>query len=196
MGLSVHNEEDSENLLKIILKQESLDKLFPVHRLDRETSGVQLLALNKVSAQKLSQEFQEKRVEKIYIGILRGQLSSEKGVWERPLTDLAEGRKNPSGKAVHRRPCETRYRTLKASRYFTQCEFNLITGRQHQIRKHTALEGHSLVGDSRYGDKKYNKKIAELYSTNRMFLHCLTIDVDGMNFKAHLPVEFNRLFES
>ena len=80
--MSVHNTEDSQNLLDILEKQMKVAKLYPVHRLDKETSGLQLLAFNEVSAKKLSNEFQTKKVVKTYVGILRGKLKKSEGVLE------------------------------------------------------------------------------------------------------------------
>ena len=194
-GLSVHNNEDPINLLSILDKQLKVEKLYPIHRLDKETSGIQIFALNQAAARKLSDEFQEKTVKKIYIGILRGQLKESKGQWNKKLTDKAEGRTNPQGMSADRVPCETKFTVIRSSKFFTYCEFDLITGRQHQIRKHTALINHSLVGDSRYGDKSYNKKMANLYKTERMFLHCLKVEILGMTFESRVPDEFEHLFK-
>lgn len=194
VGTSVHDNTDSHALLSVMEAQLKVSKLFPVHRLDKETSGVQILALNSESARELANEFQKKSVTKLYQGILRGQLGTKSGVWNQPLTDKAEGRKNPAGISKHRVACETRYTVIKNSKYFTHCEFNLITGRQHQIRKHTALTNHALVGDPRYGDQKYNAKMAALYKTDRLFLHCYRVEILGQVFESPTPEEFKLLF--
>ncbi len=159
-GISVHNVEDPSNLIQILKIQLKLKSLYPIHRLDKETSGIQIFALNESAAKFFSDEFQKRTIEKKYIGILRGTLPVTDGVWSNPLTDKAEGRKNPQGLSKERVSCETQFKVIEQSKYFSLCEFNLITGRQHQIRKHAALAKHALVGDQRYGDKSYNKKIA------------------------------------
>jgi RluA family pseudouridine synthase len=190
-GLSVHNNEDPQNLLKVLEKQLKVQKLYPVHRLDKETSGVQILALNDQWASTLAQEFEKRTVEKIYTGVVRGQLKEAEGSWKEALTDKAEGRKNPAGISRERVPCETRFRVLKSSKYFTLCEFNLITGRQHQIRKHAAMANHAIVGDPRYGDKTYNARMAEIYKTDRMFLHCSCLKIVDQTLTA--PQDFEKL---
>lgn len=192
-GVSVHNNEDPQNLLQLLEGEIKASKLFPVHRLDKETSGIQILALNSESAQALAEEFQSRQVKKTYIGILRGQLKTQEGIWAQPLTDKAEGRRNPEGFSKARVPCETRFKVIKVSRYFSFCEFDLITGRQHQIRKHAALARHPLVGDSRYGDLKYNEKIASLYGTDRMYLHCSVIEIRGQTIRCPAPLDFEKL---
>jgi len=192
-GISVHNNEDPENLLSVLAKQLKLGPLLPVHRLDKETSGLQILAFDAEGAKALATEFQNRAVKKIYQGILRGQLKIKQGVWSRPLTDKAEGRKNPEGKSPDRQPCETMFKVIGESQYFSLCEFDLKTGRQHQIRKHAALANHALVGDPRYGESKYNEKMAKLLSEPRMFLHCSEISLLGKTFLASLPESFQKI---
>lgn len=192
-GLSIHNNEGPSNLMGLLQQQLHLATLFPVHRLDKETSGVQIFALNNESAAQHANAFQDRSVIKIYLGAVRGQLRPTKGSWQIPLTDKAEGRKNPQGLPSHRQPCHTDYQVLQQNRYFSLCEFHLHTGRQHQIRKHAALHKHHLVGDPRYGEPQYNKKIADLYQIPRLFLHCLRIHLLGITFEAPMPAEFFKL---
>jgi RluA family pseudouridine synthase len=189
-GLSVHNNEDPDNLLKALQMQRAWSSLFPVHRLDKETSGVQVLALHDSAAKELASEFEAHNVEKIYVGVLRGQMKELKGVWKKPLTDKAEGRKNPQGLAKDRKPCETRFKVIESNAYFTMCEFQIMTGRQHQIRKHAAIAGHALVGDPRYGDKKYNERMAGLYKTERMQLHSKRVEILGVKIESLEPKGF------
>lgn len=192
-GYSVHNDEDGRNLFDLFLPHLGLSKLFPVHRLDKETSGVQIFALNADTAKKYAQEFEGRTIKKIYRGILRGQIKDLSGQWTKPLTDKSEGRKNPQGVAQARVPAETHYEVVESNRFFSFVEFDLLTGRQHQIRKHAALANHHIVGDSRYGDVKYNSKIAEIYSEQRMFLHCLHLEILGGSFLAPEPEIFAKI---
>lgn len=191
-GKSVHNCEDTDNLLSAIEAEIGISNLFPVHRLDKETSGIQLIALNKDCARDLADQFQGRRVEKIYTGIVRGQLNVCEGVWNKPLTDKGEGRRNPEGLLRDRVSCETKFQVLKFNRYFSLCKFILITGRQHQIRKHTALAKHPLIGDSRYGDLKYNRMIQDRYQTRRMFLHCSFLKIKGQAIECSAPADFDK----
>lgn len=193
-GLSVHNAEESTNLLQEL--EANFGKLFPVHRLDRETSGVQLLARNSASAQKLAEQFQTHSLKKFYQGIVAGELA-DSGIWNLALSDKAEGRNNPAGLSADRKNCETRFRVERKSNYFSCLEFEILTGRQHQIRKHCLLSGHALIGDPRYGNPKYNQKISELYGFKRMALHCSRLVLaDGTEISCKFPEEFNRLFPS
>ena len=192
-GISVHNAEDAENLMSLVSRQLGAARLFPVHRLDKETSGLQIFALNETAARNLATQFQSQSVCKIYSGILRGTLPAENGAWTQPLTDKAEGRKNPLGLSKDRVACETRFQVKKATGYFSLCEFELMTGRQHQIRKHAAVAKHALVGDPRYGDGKYNQRIFAIYGVQRMFLHCHQISISGIFLESPVPASFAQL---
>jgi RluA family pseudouridine synthase len=194
-GISIHNIEDSENLLTLLKKQMQDQIFFPVHRLDKETSGVQLLALNESTASEMAQSFQNRKVQKIYQGVIAGSIPPV-GIWNAPLSDKAEGRQNPEGLAKDQKPCETRFKILKSSPYFSWLQFEILTGRQHQIRKHCALAGHALIGDPRYGNPKYNQKIARLYQFNRMALHCTKLVLESGEEISSLPTDFELLFKS
>ncbi|MGZ3768181.1 MAG: RluA family pseudouridine synthase [Bdellovibrio sp.] len=199
-GVSVHNEiNDVVNLLKKQLPSGSYKNIHPVHRLDKETSGLLLVALEKEMAATLAEQFQSRQSEKFYYAVLRGSMdvSEDWQEWTFPITDKAEGRKNPQGLSKDRVEAKSLYRVKKSNKFFSLVEVKLLTGRQHQIRKHGAIANHAIVGDSRYGDPKYNKKMAAIYGTDRMFLHAfrLSIVIEGKTetFEASLPQEFEKL---
>lgn len=201
-GVSVHNEaNDVVNLLKKQLPPDSYTDIHPVHRLDKETSGLLLIALEKTTAAALAEQFQARQSEKFYFAVLRGPMTvcEEWQEWSFPITDKAEGRKNPQGLAKDRIEAKSLYRVKKSNKFFSLVEVKLLTGRQHQIRKHAAIAKHAIVGDSRYGDPKYNEKMAKIYDTDRMFLHAfrLSIVIDGKTetFEAPLPEEFEKLLK-
>lgn len=199
-GISVHNEEGNvRSLLKKQLAPGTFQDIFPVHRLDKETSGLMVIALNSKTATTLAEQFQTHATEKTYCAVLRGSLPvSETWMeWSTPISDKAEGRKNPQGLAKDRIEAKSLYRVLKSNRYFSLVEVKILTGRQHQIRKHAVLAKHAIVGDARYGDPKDNSRIVKLYGTDRMFLHAfrLSLSIEGQirTFEAPLPPEFTSL---
>ncbi|WII71433.1 RNA pseudouridine synthase [Bdellovibrio sp. 22V] len=199
-GVSVHNEAgDVRELLKKQLPKGSYHDIYPVHRLDKETSGLLLIATEQETAAELAEQFQKHQTEKIYYAVLRGAMpvSQQWQEWSSPISDKAEGRKNPQGLSKDRVEARTLYRVLQANQYFSLVELQLLTGRQHQIRKHTALAKHAIVGDSRYGDPKYNERMAQIYKTDRMFLHAakltLNIGSTAKTFTAPLPEDFKNL---
>jgi len=196
LGISIHNGESAEfgsDLISILCSQLDVSNLFPVHRLDKETSGLQILAVSSEAASTWAQEFQNDRVLKFYEGITRGTLNEREGAWLKPVSDRSEGRVNPAGISSNRVTAETRFQVLGSNKYFSRLRFELVTGRQHQIRKHCAIHKHPLVGDRRYGDQNYNRRISELYETDRMFLHSTRIELRGQTVECPAPSEFEKL---
>lgn len=201
-GLSVHNAtEHGEDLISILAKQMG-QIVYPVHRLDRETSGLMTLALNPETAKQLNEVFNSRTIEKNYQCIVKRSLPVQPDwlVWDQPLTDKAEGRKNPQGISSDRKICLTKYKVLQTTSYFSLLDCRILTGRQHQIRKHAALAKSGIVGDDRYGDPKYNAKIFSIYGINRMCLHSYSLNFEWQDkkwkFTLQTPNEFDKLLNS
>lgn len=199
-GLSVHNEDEAGNLLEQVKKEHKLESLFPVHRLDRETSGLIILAKNQKAASELQQMFSSRNIEKLYVGVVRGAIDRKDGIWKRPLSDRAEGRKFPQGKKIEQKACKTEWNVLETNKHITMLEFKIHTGRQHQIRKHAVLAKHQLLGDKRYGDSKYNKRLVSLYDFSRMALHSykmvFSFRDEEFIFESKIPTAFTGLFQA
>lgn len=148
--------------------------VYPLHRLDRATSGVLLFALNPEAAAAASEKFREKGMRKQYLALVRGQIDSE-GTIDRPL------KRNPENKQSELLEARTRYRRLKlgevnapVGRYptarYSLVEVETDTGRLHQIRRHMSSISHPLVGDTVYGDGKHNRLFRELFGIHRLML--------------------------
>lgn len=196
VGLSVHNENPTEASVLTLLGGSP----FLVHRLDKETSGMLLVAKSKTAAIELAGQFQNHRVKKVYHAVLRGAFTEPHVHWQWALTDKAEGRKNPQGSSSERKVCDTKGRVLKSNAFVSMIEIQIKTGRQHQIRKHAAISGHPVVGDPRYNDPKYNEKIAGRFETKRMFLHASLLEFawkgKTIALESSLPPEFEKLFST
>lgn len=193
-GLSSHNEPGAD-ILSIVGKQLNVKSLFLVHRLDKETSGVILLTEKSQLVGPLQQAMQNK----IYLCVGRKKWSGSAatGLWSWPLSDKAEGRKNPQGPSGLRKPCESQFEVLDFNSYLTAFRVQIHSGRTHQIRKHAALAGHALLGDGRYNDPNYNQMISEKYQSSRLFLHAseLKLNWGGEVIKliSPLPNDFKQL---
>lgn len=201
-GISVHNEShDVRALLKAQLHKGTFHDIYPVHRLDKETSGLLLVATEQETAALLSDQFQSHKAEKSYYAVLRGAMpvSDEWIDWKFPISDKAEGRKNPQGLLKDRIDAHSQVKVLESNAFFSLVEVRLLTGRQHQIRKHAALAKHAIVGDNRYGDEKYNEKMAGIYGADRMFLHAFRLSLDigkrKQTFETAVPPLFRQLFK-
>jgi 23S rRNA pseudouridine1911/1915/1917 synthase len=150
--LSVPDRTQSAPSLKDLLI-EKYKEIFTVHRLDRETSGVIMFAKTPGAHQYLSVIFQERQVEKVYLGIVWGVPSLKKGIIELPM--LEHPGKN--GKMVVNRkgkPAATGYELIENFGKYSLLKFDLYTGRTHQIRLHMKESGHPILCDPLYGDGK------------------------------------------
>ncbi len=171
---SVHNQKPS-------LVEDLTAMKKPIHfvnRLDQETSGLMVVAKKPEYHEDLSESL--KAGHKYYRGLLRGpwKQKADKVILTKPLSDKAEGRKNPQGLADDRSPCETHLEKVRSNAYFTEVVAEIMTGRQHQIRKHCALIKQPIVGDKRYNDKEYNARIGKMYGIERMHLHAEKIEFE------------------
>ena len=202
-GISVHNDpgNDLVSLLSDKIKADQLlarnlgvDSSFgvhPVHRLDKETSGVILLAADNKMLSKLSDLFMKNQVKKTYITLVHGSFGQEKKkfqCWNFPLSKMAGGRNDPAGKG-RRVECKTRYKVLQQSNRYSLLEIDLLTGRKHQIRRHAKLAGHPITGDSRYGSKKSVNYLKDTLSYDRLGLHCKSLEFVPPGQKEKIMIE-------
>lgn len=123
-----------------------------VHRLDKDTSGVMLVAKNATAQAKLAEQFKSRAVEKTYLALVRGHLAPERGMIEAPIGRHPSNRKKMA--VVSRgREARTMYRVVKYMGNYTLLEVKPETGRTHQIRVHLAAIGYPVMGDAVYGAK-------------------------------------------
>ena len=200
----------AQNLsLKDILNQK-YGKIFTVHRLDRDTSGVVLFAKNEEAHRYFSLLFENRKVEKFYQGIVVGNPTSDEGKIEAPIAE------HPfvKGKMIinkHGKESLTTYKVIEHHNFYSLVEFQLHTGRTHQIRIHSKNIGHPIAVDPLYGDsepvklssikKKY--KLSKLEEeerpiVSRLALHSNKLIVelpDGeiKTFIAPVPKDFQAL---
>jgi RluA family pseudouridine synthase len=190
-GVTVHNApgRDICSLVSAFIQKEpavsgqiDIDPDFgvnPVHRLDKETSGIILLAATPAAFRFFSKQFESRQVKKRYIAILHGRLETPQGndpwgTWRWALAKTAGGRLSPEG-AGQRQAAETRYRILERSAHYTMVEIELLTGRRHQIRRHAKLAGHPVVGDVRYGSKRAASYLSRNFAFDRLALHAVAL---------------------
>jgi len=174
-GLLVHRtriaEEDRAFAMQI-LRDQLGQWVYPLHRLDRGTSGVLLFALHKEAAQRLGAVFESSRVNKAYLAVLRGYVP-EAGLVDYALRE--EKYKPPQEAQTGYRRLATAELPIPVGRYATAryslVEARPLTGRMHQIRKHFAHLCHYVIGDKRHGDWRHNQMFAETLACPHMLLH-------------------------
>jgi 23S rRNA pseudouridine1911/1915/1917 synthase len=134
-----------------------------VHRLDRYTSGVLLVARNDAAHQMLARQFASRRVEKVYLALVQGVLKQDRGRIEKPIARDPVRRVRMTARLERGRAAWSEFRVLRRFERFTLVEVRIGTGRTHQIRVHLASIGHPVAGDTLYG--------AARSAAGRYFLH-------------------------
>lgn len=184
-------------------------KVFVVHRLDKETSGIICFARNEAAHKSLSDQFQNRTVDKYYYTLVEGRLHEETGVIDKPIAP------SPSQKgrmiiATKGKSSVTKFKVIEYFKNFTLVEANIKTGRTHQIRVHFEAHGYPLAIDAVYGRrsefylseiklKKYrsSKNQEERPLMSRSILHAQRLCIDHpssgerMEFTTSLPKDFN-----
>ena len=204
------HDETQLSLYKILTQQ--YGKIFIVHRLDRETSGVVLFAKNEIPHKYLSQLFEQRKIEKIYLGIIRGSLSVKKGSVDEPIAEhpLHKGVMTVSKKG---KPSITGYEVMEDYGIYSLVRFTIQSGRTHQIRVHMKFAGHPIACDPVYGDgkpvllssfkRKYKLSLhdeEERPLINRLALHSHRLIFTDAYAKKHaleapLPKDMNALLQ-
>jgi 23S rRNA pseudouridine1911/1915/1917 synthase len=158
-----------------------------VHRLDKETSGVMVVAKNNSSHLNLTKQFKKHTIERRYIALVTGQVQFDEGVVDVPLKRHVLDRKKMFVSFTEEaKPAHTFYRVLKRYPEFTALELFPKTGRTHQLRVHLAYLGHPILGDSKYGKKKNFERLA-LHAKDLGFAHPSTGEF--LKFQSPLPPE-------
>ncbi len=158
--------------------------VYPVHRLDRATSGVLAFALDRETARLLQEQFQDGRVEKRYLALVRG-IPPEEGVIDHPVKRTLRGKE--------RQPAVTEYRRIGTFERYSLMEARPRTGRLHQVRRHFKHLSHPLIGDVRYGKGEHNRLFRKRFGLHRLALHALEMRLehpsDGSTLRwiAELP---------
>jgi tRNA pseudouridine65 synthase len=166
-----------------LLRDQLGQRVFPVHRLDRATSGVLLFALDSEMAAVIGKSFAERRIEKIYLALCRGKPPDSGTI------DYAV----PCDKDGERVPAVTNYRRLWSDGRYSWMELSPLTGRYHQLRRHMKHISHHLIGDVRYGKGDHNRFFREHHGLHRIALHASVLVLpdpaggEAIRIEAPLP---------
>lgn len=184
----------SENDLSIetihsILEQKLKQKVFIVHRLDKEVSGVILFAKNLKMHKYLNRQFFNRTVKKSYVALVHGIIKNDEGVINKPIREFGSGRMGIDDKKG--KESVTAYKVLERFDNYTLVELNPTTGRRHQLRVHLYFISHPIVGDVRYGDKELQGKFP------RVMLHAKSISfVNSFDKKIFVSAELPESFKT
>jgi 23S rRNA pseudouridine1911/1915/1917 synthase len=210
--LSIPDRHDETQLSLYKILNQKYGKIFIVHRLDRDTSGLILFAKNEATHKYLSQLFEQRKIEKKYLGIVRGSMPEKKGSINEPIGEhpIKKGMMTISKKG---KASLTNYEVLEDYGIFSLVQFDIQSGRTHQIRVHTKSIGHPIICDELYGDGKpillssFKKKfklrkndLEERPIISRLALHSASLHFTDMHYKeffieAPLPKDMKALLQ-
>ncbi len=201
-GLLVHQTpiaSDATEFAVQLLRDQIGQRVYPVHRLDRKTSGVLLFAKTSEMNSQLQQQFRERRVTKIYRALVRGFIEPS-GHIDYPLK---EGKKEQMAITDFER-LQTFEISIPSGKFATS-RYSLVrlipqTGRFHQLRKHMAHIFHPIIGDRPHGCNKQNKLWKERFGMTTMLLHAEALSFvspsgDPLTIRAGLSTEFKRVLK-
>ncbi len=204
-GLLVHRTkiaEEREFFANEALAEICGRKVYPVHRLDRATSGVLLFAFAPAEVVALQQEFTSGAVKKEYVAIVRGYVA-ETGIIEEPLVKHETGKIQDAVTVFER--LQTVELPIAVNKYPTS-RYSLVkmsprTGRMHQLRRHFNHLAHPIIGDTTYGDLRHNRMFRDQLGTTQLMLHarrlCLRhpVTLNAITLEAAFPSQFVMLIE-
>jgi tRNA pseudouridine32 synthase/23S rRNA pseudouridine746 synthase/23S rRNA pseudouridine1911/1915/1917 synthase len=194
--LTIGTERDKTRTAHTILNEyvrkgdaRSRNRVYIVHRLDRETSGVLIFARSETAKTFLQGHWQE--TDKRYLTIVYGSLADKTGTISSYLTEnsaftVYSSPDQSAGKLSH-----TEYTVLKEAKGLSLLEIHLLTGRKHQIRVHLSEQGHPVVGDKKYGRANNTSGTLALHARSISFTH--PVNGRRMCFDTGVPVFFTRL---
>lgn len=164
-------------------------QVFPVHRLDRETSGVMVLAYTREARAGLKKQFFHHSIKRQYLALVEGEVQEKKGKWESLLKEDANYfvSSHPEGKQAI-----TYFEVVKIKRGCTALKLRLETGRKNQIRAQASEAGFPIVGDTKYGARGSPIKRLGLHAHFLSFMHPVRKKI--MEFKSSHPSSFNVYF--
>jgi tRNA pseudouridine65 synthase len=211
-GLLVHKsmiDKDEIYFAMAMLRDQIGQWVYPVHRLDKPTSGVLLFALDSVTARLLGEQFVAHSIQKSYVAVVRGY-TEEEGLVDYALSVKLD--KMTDKKTTHDKEPEAAITSYKTLAYveldlplgrYEKTRYSLIqlfpkTGRKHQLRRHMKHISHHILGDTNYGRGEHNKLIRENFECHRLLLHSNSLSIkhpytkEALVFKA----SFDRIFEN
>lgn len=168
----------------------------PAHRLDRETSGVVLVAKTRKAMVRLTETFTSgEEVRKTYLALVKGKMPREVGTIDLPLSEHEQTARSKAARGVNFQEALTRWKVVSAAKELSLLAVTIETGRTHQIRRHLEAVGHPVAGDRRYGDFPFNRAARQRWGLRRMGLHAWRLELPHpltgapLRLEAPLPPE-------
>lgn len=183
--------EKGENVHAFLKNHYRPKKVFVVHRLDQDTSGVMLFALSEKAKDHLKDMFEKHDMGREYIAIVEGKLKENQGTWQCYLYEDGNYFVKPTDDPKKGRLAVTHYQVLETKKGYSKLKLTLETGRKNQIRVHCQMAGHPVAGDKKYGAKSNPIKRLCLHAQTLSFKHPILKKM--MNFTSKVPEVFEKL---
>jgi 23S rRNA pseudouridine955/2504/2580 synthase len=161
----------------------------PAHRLDRETSGVILVAKRRPAMVHFTEVFTEGKARKRYLTLVKGKMPRDSGVIDLPLSEHQQTAESKARRGVNMQEAITRWKVVRQSSEVALLSCSIETGRTHQIRRHLAAVGHPVAGDKKYGDFAFNRDVRARWGLKRLFLHAERIEFPHPQHGGKVTVE-------
>lgn len=182
--------EKAETVHDILKRRYYRQRVFPVHRLDRETSGVMVFAYSAAAREGLKEQFQLHTIEREYLALVEGDMQEKKGIWESFLKEDANYyvSSHPKGKKA-----VTHFEVIKNGPTYSALKLRLQTGRKNQVRVHASEAGYPIVGDLKYGANLNPVNRLGLHAHYLAFIHPVT--KKRLAFKSPVPPPLKKYFK-
>ena len=208
--LTIPDRYDSNKFNLKGLLERKYDSVYPVHRIDKDTSGLICFALDEISHKRISIQFEKRKVEKKYVAIVHGFPPTSEGLYDQAIV-ITDNKQKVSVQSRGKESI-TLFKVLRKYRHFSYLELEIKTGRRHQIRAHLAHHGLPIVADGLYGrseffylselkGRKYNLKKNEeekplihrqlLHAKKMAFIH--PVSSKRVEFEARLPKDMKAM---
>lgn len=192
MGTDKIKEGTAYSILRDYLKwKDPRNKLFIVHRLDRDTSGLMVFAKSEEAKNRLQHNWNNMVISRKYLAVVEGKPEPEEGVVRCYLAENSRFEVYSTDKPEEGQLAITRYKTLRSRNGYSLMEVSLDTGRKNQIRVHMKDLGHPIAGDRRYGAKSSPIHRMALHAQTLRFVHPMTRK--DMNFSTPVPASFAKM---
>lgn len=191
--LSMGNDKKPDNTAYSILRDyvkwtNPLNKIFIVHRLDRDTSGLMMFAKSMEAKEKMQHNWNNMVLNRVYVAVVEGELEEKEGTVKSYLVENSRYEVYSTDDPKKGQLAVTRYRTIQTNGKYSLLELELDTGRKNQIRVHMHDLGHPISGDTKYGAEKSPLHRLALHAKTLRFIHPITRQI--MDFSSRVPGGF------
>jgi 23S rRNA pseudouridine955/2504/2580 synthase len=161
----------------------------PAHRLDRETSGIIVVAKRRPAMVHFTDVFTEHKARKKYLVLVKGKLQKPTGLIDTPLAEHQQTAESRERRGVNMQEARTRYQVVSQTDHVAYVQCTIETGRTHQIRRHFASIGHPVAGDPKHGDFAFNRDAKAKWGLKRLFLHSTRLEFPHPEDQRKMVVE-------